>query len=192
MMKQGKAITVLAVLTAMILALPCMVMAGSLEPSAPPGRTMRTLDQVRAWITIDPRYESTVRFVDNSDGTILDRETGLTWAQDAYNCGKVTYNVAEFYCRQQPRGNRKGWRLPTVEEMSSLIDTSKITPPALPDGHPFGTGMLTPPWIFWTSTSYVGCDNCVWYVDLWNNDINAVLYDFKTSTHYFMMVRGGN
>jgi hypothetical protein len=33
-------------------------------------------------------------------------------------------------------GGRKGWRLPTIEELASLIDPTQ-TNPALPIGHPF-------------------------------------------------------
>jgi hypothetical protein len=46
MRKQEKAITVLTLFMAMILALPVLAKAGSLEPTAPPGATMHTLDDI--------------------------------------------------------------------------------------------------------------------------------------------------
>ena len=53
-------------------------------------------------------------------------------------------------------GGCKGWRLPSIEELASLVDPSQ-SPPVLPSGHPFDLanvpvrrgGSL----VFWSATS---------------------------------------
>lgn len=47
--------------------------------------------------------------------------------------GKI-WSQAISYCRSCTLGNRKGWRLPPVEELSSLVDPSQ-SDPALSSGH---------------------------------------------------------
>jgi hypothetical protein len=48
-------------------------------------------------------------------------------------------------------GNRKGWRLPTIQELASLLDPSVAFTgvPALPIGHPFTLGSV----FYWSATS---------------------------------------
>jgi len=65
----------------------------------------------------------------------LDTETGLIWesGQDSLQRGWVT---AREVCMNRNIGDRKGWRLPAFNELTSLLDTT-VTNPALPAGHPF-------------------------------------------------------
>ena len=86
-----------------------------------------------------------------SDDLVLDKETGLVWARDA-NLGGVgsTWQAAIDYCLDLALGNRKGWRLPTAEELSSLVDPSNYDPP-LPSGHPFINVQSD---TYWSSTTY--------------------------------------
>ncbi|HKU13225.1 MAG TPA: DUF1566 domain-containing protein [Steroidobacteraceae bacterium] len=101
----------------------------------------------------------------NSDA-VLDRETGLVWARQSLSrtVGSPTQitrrNVNQF-CRLLTVGNRKGWRLPTVAELQTLVDRLRVfqnapRPPALPVGHPFllsreGTN---PTFLYWTGEAY--------------------------------------
>jgi hypothetical protein len=70
-----------------------------------------------------------------SDDLVLDKETRLIWTRDAnLPKGMQTWQHGMNYCRNQIQlGNRKGWRLPTIEELLSLIDPSQSNP-ALPNG----------------------------------------------------------
>ena len=71
------------------------------------------------------------------DDLVLDKETELVWARNANLAGKyLTWEDAITYCQNLTLGNLKGWRLPTQEELSSLVDPSRSVP-ALPSGHPF-------------------------------------------------------
>jgi hypothetical protein len=61
---------------------------------------------------------------------------------------------ANTTCRTQVLALRTGWRLSTVEELSSLID-HRATNPALPQGQPFvSVQASTNVWAYWTSTNH--------------------------------------
>lgn len=63
-------------------------------------------------------------FVKNSDGTITDRATGLTWQQK--DSGK-TYNWSEAleYCDNLNLAGRSDWRLPNAKELESIVDYTR-------------------------------------------------------------------
>jgi hypothetical protein len=69
---------------------------------------------------------------------VLDRETGLVWARAA--TPRVPYVEAYNECAHSSVGGRMGWRLPALNEMSSLVDPAAASMPPLPTGHPF-TGL---------------------------------------------------
>ena len=87
------------------------------------------------------RLPGTKRFelVFNGSG-VLDRETGLVWQR--YIGGShdgLNWQGALQYCWQAQSGKRMGWRLPTAEEFTSLLEVGGRTgrEPRLPAGHPF-------------------------------------------------------
>jgi hypothetical protein len=59
-------------------------------------------------------------FLDNEDGTVLDRVTGLTWTQARY--GKMSWNEAVTRADDFALAGYDDWRLPTIQELYSLID----------------------------------------------------------------------
>lgn len=63
-------------------------------------------------------------FSDNGDGTVTDKVTGLMW-QKAGSPSEMTFNVAGNYV-QELNSSRFGgygdWRLPTMEELCSLLE----------------------------------------------------------------------
>src|SRR5262249_29721742 len=101
----------------------------------------------------------------NSDA-VLDRETGLVWARQslARTLGPsvpITKDNVQQFCRLLTVGNRMGWRLPTVAELQSLVDRSRVftnapRPPALPANHPFVLSNPTanPSSMYWTGEAY--------------------------------------
>jgi Protein of unknown function (DUF1566) len=70
---------------------------------------------------------------------VLDKETGLVWERspspDAVPWTGI-FGGAVAMCYAKLVGGRRGWRLPTVEELSSLIDPVQMNP-SLAEGHPF-------------------------------------------------------
>ncbi|WP_339138046.1 MAG: DUF1566 domain-containing protein [Candidatus Electrothrix sp. GW3-4] len=73
--------------------------------------------------------------IDNHDGTITDRETGLMWKRcpeglSGVNCeeGKVkgyTWNKAVEHFKLIEYAGYKDWRLPTIDEQKTLVYCSK-------------------------------------------------------------------
>ena len=190
MKKQRKSILVLAVMVVFVAAglfFPGMIGAGDLEPSAAPGPTMKTLDQIPpTWSQILPAAE---RFeLVMGDEAVLDKETGLVWARNAnlFN-GTRTWQQAINYCRNLSIADRKGWRLPTVEELSSLVDSTQ-TNPSLPDGYvSFFDNVQS--FFYWSSTTYEGDSTYAWLVDMTTGNVHY--YD-KTGYDYVWPVRGDN
>ncbi len=68
---------------------------------------------------------------------VLDRETGVVWEKSPSTHLDPWFN-ASLHCLNLNSGGRTGWRLPTVQELMSLVDQSVPFPgPTLPSGHPF-------------------------------------------------------
>lgn len=79
---------------------------------------------------------------------VLDKETGLVWEKSPNTYEYISWGSALFGCWVSTVGGRKGWHLPTVEELSSLVAPTR-TNPSLPLGHPFANvGNVH----YWTST----------------------------------------
>ncbi len=187
MKEQRKSVLVLAMAAFMVMVLlvPGLIQAGNLEPDAPPGPTMKTLDEIPpTWSQILPSSE---RFVLVMGGAaVLDKETGLTWAKDANLAGLKTWQSAIDYCANLSLGGRKGWRLPRREDLASLIDPSQ-SDPALPVGHPFINVQSN---IYWSSTEYESDSRFAWYVRTGDGQVDHLLS--KGGSCPVWPVRGGN
>ena len=146
MRKQKKSIVTATLFMAitLILFLPGGSIAGPLEPTDPPGSTMRTLDEIystNSWskklpcdsTTNCPRFEVLADF---NDEAVLDKETGLVWARSPWNYGVHWYR-AQQNCMLSYIGDRFGWRLPTMHEIESLRYYCDDPWVRLPCGHPF-------------------------------------------------------
>jgi hypothetical protein len=172
--------------------------AGSLEPSAAPGPTMKTLDDVPP--TWDQQITGAQRFqVIWNNTAVLDKETGLVWEQSPSDQSFTYYNAIS-YCFNSNVGGRKGWRLPTAAELSSLVDPTVAYPssgPALPSGHPFNLPLYGNKWSASTSAgdSVVNDTNGAWIVPFNGNAvINESIYDTIHAayrTYGVWCVRGG-
>nr|NIS71855.1 DUF1566 domain-containing protein [Pseudomonadota bacterium] len=99
---------------------------------------------------------------EEGDDLVLDKKTGLVWARNAHLAGEaLTWEDACIYCQNLTLGNRKGWRLPTKEELLSLVDPSR-TYPALAKGHPF----INVKYTYWTGTTHEDLSVDAYYVHL--------------------------
>ena len=90
---------------------------------------------------------------------VLDQETGLVWEKTP-DPELKTWEQACKHCYQKELAGRKGWRLPTIEELSSVVDTSRLSP-SLPEGCPF-TGVHA--YFYWSATTDVDEEENAWYV----------------------------
>lgn len=72
----------------------------------------------------------------NNDA-VLDKETGLVWEKSP-QATALSLTNARLACANKVVGGRKGWRLPSLPELTSLVDPSVASPgPTIPTGHPF-------------------------------------------------------
>jgi hypothetical protein len=121
---------------------------------------------------------------------VLDRETGLVWEQSP-TAPPTTPNAfiwegAQLHCIDLNAGGRTGWRLPTVQELMSLVDRSVPFPgPTLPSGHPFSNVQS---FVYWSATTYAADASVAWGVFFGNGH---VALDDKGNTLFAWCVRGG-
>lgn len=111
----------------------------------------------------DQQINTTSRFTVLSDfggHAVRDSETGLVWEKSP-STGSFDWADAQHHCYTAAVGGRKGWRLPTVEQLASLVDPTQSLP-ALPSGNPFvniQTGG------YWSATTVAGNTAFAWDVD---------------------------
>ena len=162
------------VLFLVLVALPAPAFAGHVNPP---------WDHVESGESRFQLVLPVTRCVDGNCGpvatAVLDRETGLIWDQTPDHAGRKWKDAVEF-CYKRSNGNRKGWRLPTVEELVSLVDPSRKDP-ALPAGHPI-IGIAFPHHVFWTNTTAAGTTNRAWIVALSDGSLNHVPKTYEVNT----------
>lgn len=151
-------------------------------------------DKPVTWLDHKPNYRFAIYnfgTVNNtSDDLVLDKETGLIWPRNAFLANR-TYNWldARTSSRELKFANRIGWRLPTVEELSSLVDT-RNSRPALPSNHPFVNVQIGATALgYWTSTAFEDGSGAGWFVNL---DSGAAGPGNNTILGHFWPVRGGS
>jgi hypothetical protein len=175
MKKQKKSILVLAMILFTILFFMSVNVLGGESYIPPPPDKNKTLPANDG----GPDGCNSSRFKCVMGGeAVLDKQTGFTWARNANIAKKaLPWQEAMEFCQNLVIGNRKGWRLPTKEELITLLDTSRGAP-ALPDGHPFVNVkfMLVR---YWTNTTYEGDSSSAWVVGMNQGKVedNLKLFD---------------
>jgi hypothetical protein len=121
------------------------------------------------------------------NAAILDRETGLVWER-APSAEPVSWHVAHVRCNEfVTLGGRLGWRLPTVNELASLVDPNR-TDPSLPPGHPFTNLQLTDH--YWSATTDSRNLDNKWVVGFFSDgDVGNARN--KDDARFVWCVRGG-
>lgn len=79
-------------------------------------RAILTIALVMVW---QPLWAATLQ--NNGDGTASDLVTALTWQRQADNVTR-THAVAVTYCEDLSLGGNNNWRLPTIKELTSIVD----------------------------------------------------------------------
>ena len=102
------------------------------------------------------------RFIDNQNGTVNDNLTGLIWLKNTQCFGMMDWESARLAVKRLKEGDcgsdyalvlsdgssAGDWRLPTMKELSALIDYSRRNP-ALPSGQVFSD---FPSGYYWSAT----------------------------------------
>ncbi len=138
---------------------------------------------LRSW---DQKLNTGTRFVvlNAFDGeAVLDKETQLVWQRTPFNF-TLSWRDAVSYCANTISGGRRGWRLPEIDELGSLVDPSgPAGGPKLP-ASPF-TGVVSDG--YWSATPMVGTTSARYFSFITGLPGNQSKDD---SGLYFWCVRG--
>ena len=120
-----------------------------------------------------------------NNAAVSDKETGLVWEQSP-STGTFTQGQANVHCNQLIVGNRFGWRLPTVQELASLLDPTQ--PNGLPSSNPFTIPNDYYLWV--TATNPLADGGAPWTIGFANNGEVTQGYGGLMAAHAWC-VRGG-
>lgn len=112
---------------------------------------------------------------------LLDNETGLVWEKGPFST-PVSWVSAIIECTSRTTGDRKGWRLPSVHELASLLTGGF---PALPSNHRFSNVQSA---YYWSATTFAGNPTLAWSVHFGDGSVNP---NFKELNGFIWCVRGG-
>jgi Protein of unknown function (DUF1566) len=171
-----------------VLVLGSLILAGWSLGNASAETPTRPTDFQGLTQSWDKKLPNAARFTvlaDFDGAAVRDNETGLVWEQSP-ETKTQNWSDSRFHCASRTIGGRKGWRLPSVHELASLVDPSVIPGPTIPAGHPFTN---VQPTHYWSATSFTGKPSFAWNVGF---IMGMVHYVKTTDRHNVWCVRGGN
>ena len=124
---------------------------------------------------------------------VLDRETGLVWERSPVSVLGTDWFTAVSACERLIVANRLGWRLPSVQELTSLVDPTQGNP-ALPPGSPFSNIVFFVS-VYWTAATVETDPNSGKVVDFSTGSITQMgktPIPLPRSGARFWCVRGGS
>lgn len=144
-----------------------------------------------AWDQTLPAATRFIVLTNMNSQAVLDRETGLVWEQSP-DASIDSWVGAQIHCNQKNLGGRKGWRLPGIQELASLLDPS-LRSPALPPGHPFAnvrSGANNFEQTYWSADAVVGLPFFAWVVRFGSGNVDRQEKAGETGA-FVWCVRGG-
>jgi hypothetical protein len=154
------------------------VEAGTKRERAEDNNTLR-------WSQMLPVSQRFVVLSAFNNDAVLDKETGLVWEKSSQST-VVSLSNARLTCANKAVGGRKGWRLPSLPELASLVDPSITAPgPTLPSSHPF---MAVQSANYWSASAHTDNPTLMWGVDFNNGVVLSVSKSFDQRS---WCVRGG-
>lgn len=119
---------------------------------------------------------------------VLDRETGLVWEKSPSTSTFIWNDQASFHCNNLAVGNRIGWKLPTLQELASLVDRdpANTSNRRLPPGHPFLN--VQPSSGYWSASTLASDTSSAWGVSFVDGNVG---FNFKSNAFFVWCVRGG-
>lgn len=73
------------------------------------------------------RSEISEYYIDNNDGTVIDKGTGLMWQKEVED-QDVNWEEALKYCEELTLAHYNDWKLPDIKELYSIVDINKSRP----------------------------------------------------------------
>jgi hypothetical protein len=149
--------------------------------AAPPSKEDSFAGLMQNW---DKNLPSPTRFnvlASFNNQAVRDDNTGLVWEKTPSST-LVGWESAGFDCLNKNVGGTRGWRLPSIVELASLINPT-LPPPYVPTS--IFTVQIGPYWS--ETTAFRGVTTRAYYVDLQN----ALASDnYKTEQSFAWCVRG--
>ncbi len=120
-------------------------------------------------------------FIDNNDGTVTHKKTGLTWQRcsvgQTWSSGTCTGTALTFNPDQALAQATGEWRLPRVDELFTIIEHGKYYPAINEQVFP---GLLTNNYgLFWTSSNYSLVPSLTWAVTFFIGDTGNYSKDYQ-------------
>jgi len=125
-------------------------------------------------------------FTDNGDGTVTHSATALTWPKawngEAANNGATvaSWTEAVQYCYNGTFFGSSEWRLPNINELISILDSTRSSPPTFSVFTDVATEM------YWSSTTPTWGTTYAWYVVMVNGGADTAL---KTGVNRVVCVK---
>lgn len=129
-------------------------------------------------------------YVGTTDGNIFDQATGLTWRRctqgySGRNCEFVgpqtTFTIADANSQCSNLG--EGWRLPTIQALSTLMDSGRSSPSYNPAIFPDGNFSIA----HWSATADAGAPGSSFRLDF---DLGVIISEADSNTNAVRCVRG--
>mgnify|MGYP000052905118 CR=1 FL=1 len=105
--------------------------------------------------------EGIMNFVDNGNGTITDKNTGLIWQKGSPD-STMDWNSSLTYCENLTLAGYENWRLPTIKELISIVDYCQYDPAINIEFFPNTASDK-----YWSSTTNVSDANKAWALDFY-------------------------
>jgi Protein of unknown function (DUF1566) len=117
---------------------------------------------------------------------VLDRETGLVWERSPSSLLVQGLGGARGIRASRTHGNRQGWRVPSLDDLYSLVDPTITSGISIPAGHPFLDVSIDD---YWTSTD--GYPGYAYPLGLVQGGNHSQVPNEVLEAHLVWCVRGG-
>lgn len=164
------------------LLVPILCQAFDRLPEAGQPRSYTKLDakgnnlagNARSWSMVRDNVTGLIWEVKTNDGSIHDRGRTYTW-------NNTTKFIAAL--NMETFGGFSDWRLPSMKELSALVNIEKFNPAIDTGFFPYTVSSY-----YWSSTTHADLTGNSWYVNFGYGNVN---YKYRSNSYYVRAVRGG-
>ena len=119
---------------------------------------------------------------DNSTNIVTDTQTLLEW-QDDTTPSSMKWEEAINYCENLTLNSQDDWRVPNINELSSIIDDTRYNPAIINKFENYSSNL------YWSSTTMVSSSSGAFYVGFHSGSMDGGYS--KTNNAYVRCVRAG-
>jgi len=115
----------------------------------------------------------------NKDPVWVDQTTNLMWQVDNPE-ETMNWEEAIEYCKNLTYAGYNDWRLPSIKELTSIIDYSKHLPACKIEEIKSSS--------YWSASIYASSSDYAWRVDFYDGNVSGYS---KSDSYFVRAVRGG-